>query len=496
MSNMNFPKGRLNRSLWKSALLFTMVMILLNLGAAGSGFTDDRAQILKEFAQGNFTIAAKLISRAALREGVTKKETEWLVRQQATIDRIRLDFGKTREDVREKLTLYFSDLQDSQIADWEGSGHLEMRLIDGVPRYFNNAVANLFRLDPAAAVVRAKRDGVPAPSSLDATRLENTGAILKAGRSGETREWKRITVEFTLTVAADAVPAGEDISCWLPFPRESPPRQRRVTLLAAAPAAARRSPPACPHSSLYAVKKAVAGTPTVFSYRASFEVAGQWVAPERIAAQENAGAEVPAEFCREELPHVAFSPAVRKLAGDLAASESDPLKLIRRFYLWIDNHIPWASALEYSIVDSIPDYVIGQRHGDCGMKTFLLMSLARCQGIPVRWQSGWMLHPGNENLHDWCEIWYAGSGWVPLDMSFGAQKTAETALRDFYLTGIDSYRMIVNDGFAREFCPRKKHLRSEPFDFQRGEVEWARGNIYFDQWEYNLNVLSIEKIKR
>jgi hypothetical protein len=120
--------------------------------------------------------------------------------------------------------------------------------------------------------------------------------------------------------------------------------------------------------------------------------------------------------------------------------------------------------------------------------------MARYKGIPARWQSGWMLHPGEENLHDWCEVWYEGAGWVPVDMSFGLQKTPDALLKDFYLSGIDSYRMIVNDGFAREFSPAKRYYRSEPYDFQRGEVEWAKGNLYFNQWDYHFHVLSIEKL--
>jgi hypothetical protein len=123
-----------------------------------------------------------------------------------------------------------------------------------------------------------------------------------------------------------------------------------------------------------------------------------------------------------------------------------------------------------------------------------MMSMARYKGIPARWQSGWMLHPGEENLHDWCEIWFRETGWVPLDMSFGLQNTEDLILREFYISGIDSYRLIINDGFSGPFDPPKKHFRSEPYDFQRGEVEWKGGNLYFNKWDYQLNVISIEKI--
>jgi len=34
----------------------------------------------------------------------------------------------------------------------------------------------------------------------------------------------------------------------------------------------------------------------------------------------------------------------------------------------------------------------------------------------------------------------------------------------------------------------KKHLRSDPVDNQRGEVEWDGGNLYFTDWDYEVTV--------
>ena len=48
--------------------------------------------------------------------------------------------------------------------------------------------------------------------------------------------------------------------------------------------------------------------------------------------------------------------------------------------------------------------------------------------------------------------------------------------------------MIVNDDFGRELYLSKKYQRSEPNDFQRGEVEWDGGNLYFDQWSWDIDV--------
>jgi len=122
------------------------------------------------------------------------------------------------------------------------------------------------------------------------------------------------------------------------------------------------------------------------------------------------------------------------------------------------------------------------------MQTMLFMAMARYQHIPVKWQSGWMMHPHEVNLHDWCEVYYDGIGWVPLDMSFNLQKSDNLSEKEFYISGIDAYRLIINDGIGSRLVPGKKFPRSEPFDFQRGEVEWRGGNLYFDQWDYHMNV--------
>ena len=112
-----------------------------------------------------------------------------------------------------------------------------------------------------------------------------------------------------------------------------------------------------------------------------------------------------------------------------------------------------------------------------------------------------MMHPGHDNLHDWCEAYFEGVGWVPVDQSFGLPSYAkDDAERYFFLGGIDSWRMIVNDDYGQPFFPsgkdadgkavdgRKKHPRSETVDFQRGEVEWDGGNLYFDQWSWDIAI--------
>ena len=89
-------------------------------------------------------------------------------------------------------------------------------------------------------------------------------------------------------------------------------------------------------------------------------------------------------------------------------------------------------------------------------------------------------------MHDWAEIYIAPWGWLPVDASYGVQKSDDPRIADFYCGHQDSYRMIVNLDWGREFIPPTRSLRSEPADLQRGEVEVDGQNLYFDQWDYTI----------
>jgi len=90
-------------------------------------------------------------------------------------------------------------------------------------------------------------------------------------------------------------------------------------------------------------------------------------------------------------------------------------------------------------------------------------------------------------MHDWGMVYFEPYGWVPVDVTYGRRNTDDEKLKWFYLNGMDSYRLIFNDALTRPFTPVKEHFRSETVDSQRGEVEWKGGNLYFDQWHWDMN---------
>jgi hypothetical protein len=175
---------------------------------------------------------------------------------------------------------------------------------------------------------------------------------------------------------------------------------------------------------------------------------------------------------------------VSQIVGD----ESNSLVKARKIYHWMDQNVKYHAEEEYCVIPSFSEACLSRRKGDCGIETTLFITMCRAAGVPARWQSGWETKPVGWTMHDWSEIYIAPWGWLPCDMSYGVQKSDDPKISDFYIGHQDSHRMIVNLDYGRDLIPPKPSLRSEPADFQRGEVEVDGKNLYFDAWDYNIRI--------
>jgi len=471
----------------------TFLFFIVLLPATGCRRLTDMEKIYvqaeKEFFDGNLKTAMSLldsVKKSDISDAITRAKADSLYRISG---RLYIDFSLTEEQVNERLKKAIGTYSDDDLRLWEEKNWLEYRIIDGEKRYFNRAVSNL-ELVKSFNLQRAARDSLEAGKEFAMFLKKHSRSVIdESGSSHMPVVPVEMLVNYTLTVYPNAVPEGEIVKCWLPWPKENNARQQEVRLISASDDDYLISPDSMTHRSIYMEAVAEKDKPVIFNASFSYSSSAQYFDPGSLEILPyKRDSELYRKYSSEQLPHINFSEEVRLLADSIAGKEDDPLATLRKLYYWINDNIPWAGAIEYSLMPDIPRYVLANRRGDCGMQTFLLMSMLRYRGIPVRWQSGWMMHPGNENLHDWCEVYFEGPGWVPVDMSFGLQYSDNMATREFYMTGIDSYRLIVNDGVSGSFYPPKKYLRSEPYDFQRGEVEWSGGNLYFDRWDYNMEI--------
>ena len=407
--------------------------------------------------------------------------------------RIRLDFTKTESDVHAYVTRYIPLMDHGTYRRLEESHALEAMTIDGEKRYFKAAARNLFLLDPEAKLVWREEhkdtppdSGLAGEAGLDAHLREVIEAALKNGKPYV--KPVRLHITHTIDINPDAVPEGEIIRCWIPFPREIPGRQELLTILAT-------DPPqylvadntAHLQRTIYLEKTSLGTAKTRFSVEYEYTSNGVFVPVDPAKVKPVAITPELAPFVKEEPPHIVFTPELKDLSRKIVGSETNPYLIARRLFAWADTNITWATAREYSTVPNLSMYPFINRHGDCGMQTMLFITLCRMNGIPARWQSGWEFRPPDNSMHDWGMIYYEPYGWVPTDVTYGMREAADDRFRFVYLNGMDSYRLIFNDATSAPFYPAKMFPRSETVDSQRGEAEWRGGNLYFDKWDWELS---------
>lgn len=462
------------------SLIFTMLI------SAQTKFSDVNQLITS----GEFSKASYLIDEKIKNENISKSEIANLQFEKERLERIRKDFNKTAEDVLKFIKKYYPNANDVDLTKWEKDGSLEYLLIDGEKRYFSRAASNLFRINLEAKKQKEQVDGFQ-KDPLDKFLEEYIPTVLDEAANGQESLVKPVTfkLNYTLTVNANAVPGGEFIKCWLPFPREGHNRQTNIKLLEVNSDNYQIADNDFLQRTLYLEKIAVKDEPTIFNMKLELTNYNEsnLITPELIKPYDK-NSELFKTYTVERLPHIEFTDKIKSLSNKIVGDEKNPYLVAKKIFSWISENIPWAGAREYSTIENISDYCLTRKHGDCGIKTLLFMTLCRFNGIPTKWQSGWMLHPGEVNLHDWCEIYFEGYGWVPVDQSFGLVESEMEDEKYFFLGSIDAYHLIVNDDYSKELSPAKEFPRSETVDFQRGEVEWKGGNLYFDKWDYHMDV--------
>ncbi|HVJ61265.1 MAG TPA: transglutaminase domain-containing protein [Tahibacter sp.] len=451
--------------------------------AAHAGAADIVALVdAGDFARAEREIAAQLANTATKPDAHRAAQFE-----RERMRRIRLDFTLSRADLDAKLKAAIPDASAGDVARWETTGALERLTIDGEPRYFKSAVANLLRIDAQAAA--RNRGKQPSAGDGPLYRLSPyhdkvRKLALASGRANVAP--RRVKIGYTLTVDADAVPAGETVRAWLPFPRPQAGRQEGIKLVASDPARREIAPESTPQRTVYLEKTAQAGQPTAFSIDYELVVYATYHA---IDADKVTRAEPTPELAPhlgERPPHIVFTDALRAYSRSIVGDEKNPYRIAQKLFAAVDR-TPWAVAREYSTISNISDYALRAGHADCGQQTLLLMTLLRLNGIPARWQSGWEFADTDfDTMHDWGWLYLAPYGWVPMDVTHGKLDSPDPQLAWFYLGGLDGYRVAFNDDYGRDFAPPKQHFRSETVDLQRGEAEWKGGNLYFDQWDYRF----------
>lgn len=420
----------------------------------------------------------------------------WLERDSAAaIDaRTRADFPLTRTALLDKLRAGHPDMSDADIDTFVARHYLEAMTIDGEQRFHRKSVRNLHLLNPAYRT-RAAR-GAEASEA----RISYVDSVLAYYRGTNPKGLShRVSYRFTVEVPYNEAIEGDTLRVWMPLPLDSAgcSRQRNVEILDAEPSAYTLSGGRSAHNTIYFEAPAPAkGDTARFEYVGRFVTSGAYKPESEILGAMRPYDRDGAGYRRyTRLPDGPHIVRLDSLAHAIVGEEADPYRQSELVFDYIVRNYPWAGAREYSTIKCIPEYVLAEGHGDCGQVTLLYISLMRTLGVPARWESGWMLHPGEVNLHDWAEVYFEGVGWLPVDVSFGRySKASDPEAVTFYSHGTDAHRFASNKGIGDRLYPAKRFVRSETVDFQLGEVETGRGNLYYPAWDSYMTITDIEPV--
>lgn len=366
---------------------------------------------------------------------------------------------------------------------------VETMEIDGTTRVFRKALRNMKLLADPEWHGRGSQASPARISYVDSVLAFERGTNPKGAAH-------HVKYRFSIDVPVVEAIAGDTVRVWMPFPMATG-RQDNIHILSASPADYVLSGDRSVHNSIYFEQPAAAAGDTLhFEYVAEFDNHGQYFAEADILSKilpYDTDSPLYQAYTAMEAPHIVrFDSLAKAIVGD----EINPYRQSEAVFDYIATNIPWAGACEYSTIECIPEYVVSEGHGDCGQVALLYISLMRTLGVPARWESGWMLHPGEKNLHDWAEVYFEGVGWVPVDLSFGRySNAADKNIANFYSHGIDAHRLAANRGVGGAFWPPKRFVRSETVDAQMGEVETSSGNLFYPGWDQSLTLLAVEPIE-
>ena len=474
----------------KILLLWGLWMLLFASCARSPSWERYLAQ--GEFARAEAILNSLLRTQNRVLPREKARELRWKLEW---MQRVRQDYPYRKADLLQQMAGRIADFRPREFDRWLREGKFDYRVLDGDTVFLYASVSNLFWRYPEIRARRKSGDGKAFQQEL----WKQYQNILRAAGAVKRSVFlpHRFRARFTVTVKAGAVPPGETLRCWIPIPRRYA-YQQPAEILSANARIGWIDRPDSPIRSVYLEKPAEKGRETVFQVVLRYVTYATYrrIDSSRVAAAPIRDRGV-VPFIQEQPPHVVFTPELKRLAHKISAGARNPYLKAKKVYNWISENIRYSYAPEYSTIPNLSLFTYRRRYGDCGQEAMLFITLCRILGVPARWQSGWLIMPGGKTIHDWAEIYLEPYGWIPVEPYLGIyvhryagslSPQQRRRLRAFYFGNLDPYRYIANADHGRKLYPPKRFFRSDNVDFQRGEVEWRGGNLYFGAFRYQLDV--------
>ena len=471
-------------------LIFVLVSCSLFTPTPPRSSVQDARRLLQE---GEFKKAEQLLTDSmATTPEKDRKALRW---EKERIRRIRLDYDNKEEDILRQCSERIKDFTPEDLKKWESEGKFDIQSIDGIKYYVSSSVSNLGKRYPE---ISKRFKDYSEKDAWGEKILEMAQKIQKAGKEKNTPYVipLRLGVKHTITPKTEYIKTGEILRVWLPFPEELD-FQKDIKIIKSNPESRSIDKPDSPIRSVFFELEADKASPPTITLEYEFTRYAICPRVEPSKVQPYGKDPLFTEYTREEEPHIVFTQELRKLAQDITGKEDNPYVKGKMIYDWVCQNIVYSYAREYSTLLNIPMYVYENRYGDCGQTGLFFITLCRIAGVPASWQSAWECMGGERwGMHDWAAIYIKPYGWIPVDPYMGVWAVHESTLpepdrkflKDFYYGNMDPWRLQANSRNNADLKPEKNDFRSEPVDFQRGEIECEGRNLYFGEFKWKMSL--------
>ncbi len=130
--------------------------------------------------------------------------------------------------------------------------------------------------------------------------------------------------------------------------------------------------------------------------------------------------DLPSEFTQPELHIESNNPQIIDLAAALSKPDQTVCEQAKSFYNYIGSNLNYT----FNGADWGAQAALGKMGADCTEYSSLLIALSRAKGIPARYVEGLLFLNENNPVearqeHAWAELYFPGTGWVPVDPTLG-----------------------------------------------------------------------------
>lgn len=441
--------------------------------------------VLRAELAGDFDRERRLIERRLADARLSDGMRDRLLVERELIDRRLRRYMLTRAEAIAACKKRIRDFTEEEFDRLEDDGCMDSFYINGERRYLSSAAGTLIHMFPTIAARTDEAEDEP--GRLDAYIDEIT-------KNGESAYHYRVRSEVRIKPAA-FVP-GETYLAHLPIPAACA-QQPAGDIAVFADADGDVAPVTAFQRAVCYRRKMDENRPFAVEYEftSRLKYVNPFVDEPHIVYPD--ALPVCADDLAEQLPHISFTPYLKRLAQEIAGDETRPLYLARRAYDYVTRSVRYSFMRSYILIERHAEFAALNLKGDCGIQAILFITLCRLMGVPARWQSGLTVETKTTGNHDWAQFYTDEFGWLFADPSYGggAYRRGDERRWNFYFGNLDPFRMIANRRYQTEFDMPKAFERFDPYDNQDGEIETETRGLDNTDYDTVNTTLAYQKLK-